>query len=338
MQRPPRSLETLSIPHPTRILFGIQRMGRCTSALIFALVPMTLCSGRSHTSLNIPILVPFQAGQWIRKILFQSCSGIRPLATCHFISFSGDGMDGIGLLRRARFSQLEMMKRELDTRIATYRNNNTNPNELLLLLERDMLNVFVHLDSLRTTFTQMVFSITEFQRCYLEILGLLDYIEIYHPRKYGLTTASTVANCISVITNKPNVVQDCFNAGIPVWFCRPRQPGWFPHNVLNVVTPFEPYNFVCVDKPDPPSPVIYDGPLDVCEKHNALHRFTRSWLVFKDSFTHEPSSATQASTSRVSSSFRASTGRMAQRPHCKYISFRTCGLFFFSNSNFQASN
>ena len=242
-----------------------------------------------------------------------------------FISFSGDGMDGIGLLRRARFSQLEMMKRELDTRIATYHNNNVNPNELLLLLERDMLNVFVRLDSLRTTFTQMVFSITEFQRCYLEILGLLNYIEIYHPRKYGLTTASTVANCISVITNKPNVVQDCFNAGIPVWFCRPRQPGWFPHNVLNVVTPFEPYNFVCVDKPDPPSPVIYDGPLDVCEKHNALHRFTRSWLVFKDSFTHEPSSATQASTSRVSSfqasTSRASTSRMAQQPHCKYISY-----------------
>src|SRR6266545_5904128 len=86
------------------------------------------------------------------------------------------------------------------------------------------------------------------------------------------------------------------------------------------------------------SPAIYDGPLDVCEKHNTLHRFTRSWLVFKDPFTHEPSSATQASTSRISSSFRASTGRTAQRPHCKYISFRTCGLFFFSNSNFQASN
>ncbi len=244
-----------------------------------------------------------------------------------FISFSGDGMDGIGLLRKARYSQLEKMKSKLDTRIATYRNNNANPNELLLLLERDMLNVFARLDSLRTTFTQMVFSVTEFQRCYLEILGVLDYIEIYRPRKYGQATASTVANCVGLITNKPNIVQDCLNAGIPVWFCQPKQPGPFPHNVLNVVTPFEPSDFLCVDKPDPPSPTVYDGPLDVSEKHNALHRFTRSWLVFGDPFTHERSSAIQASTSRASSSSRASTSRMAQRPRCEYILYLR--RFFF---------
>jgi len=227
-----------------------------------------------------------------------------------FLSYTGE--IGIGLLRRARYSQLEEMKRKLDTRIAMYCKNNSNPNELLILLERELLNVFVRLGSLRMTFTQMVFSVTEFQRCYLETVGLLDYIEIYHPRKYGLTTASTVANDGGVFTNKLNVVQDCFNADIPVWFRQPKQPGPFPHNVLNVVEPFEPSRFLCVDKPDPPFPAIYDGPLDICEKHNALHRFTRSWLVFKDPFTHEPSSATQASTSRVSFSFRASTGRTAQ--------------------------
>jgi len=253
-----------------------------------------------------------------------------------FLSYSGDGMNGIGLLRRARYSQLEEMKRKLDTRIAAYRNNNADPNELRLL-ERELLNVFVRLDSLRTTFTQMVFSVTEFQRCYLEILGVLDYVEIYRPRKYGLTTASTVAKCVGVITNKPNVVQDCFNAGIPVWFCRPKEPGPFPHNVLNVVDdPFEPSRFLCVDKPDPPSPVIYDGPLDVSEKHNALHRFTRSWLVFKDSFTHEPSSAT--STSRVSSSSRASTSRTAQRPRCKYISYLRPFFFLIPTFKLQCLN
>ncbi len=42
--------------------------------------------------------------------------------------------------------------------------------------------------------------------------------------------------------------------------------------------------------------------MDACEKHNAVHRFTRSWFTFKDPFPRELSSATQTSTSRTSTS------------------------------------
>ena len=245
-----------------------------------------------------------------------------------FTTLSGSLMDGIGKLSRARYSQFEEMKSKLESRIAAYRSDNPNPNEVLLLLERDLLNVFTRLGSLRTNFSQMAFSITEFQRCYLEAVGVLDYIEIYRPRKYGLAAAATtVANCVGTITSEPSVVQDFFNAGIPVWFCQPLRPE-FPHNVLNVVTPFEYTQFLCVDKFDPPFPVIYDGPLGVCDKHNALHRFSRSWLVFKDPFAREPSSISQASTSRVSPTSRASTSRAAQG-HCKYITTFLAALFSF---------
>jgi len=48
-----------------------------TFALIFALVPTTLRSGPSHTTLIIRILVASQANQWMRSILFHSCGGIR---------------------------------------------------------------------------------------------------------------------------------------------------------------------------------------------------------------------------------------------------------------------
>jgi len=244
-------------------------------------------------------------------------------------------MDGIGQLLRARFSRFEEMKGELDNRIATYRIENPNSNEILPLLERDLLNVFIRLGSLRMTFAQMAFSITEFQRCYLKILGMLDYLEIYRSRKYGLTKASTVANCIGVITNKPGLVQDFFNAGIPVWFCRPKQPGPFPHNVLNVVEPFEPFDFLCLENADPSSPVIYDGPLDASKKHNALHLFSQSWLVFKDPFAREPLSTTLASTSRALTVSQSSTSSTAQRPHRKYTSYFLWQIL--SNSNFQAS-
>jgi hypothetical protein len=234
-----------------------------------------------------------------------------------FLVLSGGAVDGIGQLRVARHSRFEEMKKELDSRITAYHTDNPL-HPILVLLEIDMHNVLVRLGSLKTTFNQMTFGVTEFQRCYLETLGLLDYLEIYQPRTCGLGTASTIANCVGVITNKPNIVQDFFHAGIPVWFCRSKLPGPFPHNVLDVVEPFEHISFLCLEKADPPS-VVYDGPLDDKKRHKALHRFSRSSLVFEDPFAPKPLSATQASTSGPSTS-GASTSRSARQPHCKYIS------------------
>ncbi len=146
------------------------------------------------------------------------------------------------------------------------------------------------------TFNQMVFEVAEFQCCYLETCSLLDYLELYQPRMEGrLEPANTVAQCVGAITSKPSVVQDFFTAGLPVWFIQPFKPGPLPHNIRNVVTSFELSSFVCVDRADPPSPVIYDGPLSNHEKHNAPHQFSRKWMVFKDPFQGQPT--TQASMS-----------------------------------------
>jgi len=230
-----------------------------------------------------------------------------------FTTSSGGVMDGIGKLSSARFSQLQEMKKGLADRIAKYRSNTPNPNTVLAILERDLLHVSTRIGYLKTTFTQMVIGVTEFQRCYLKILGLLDYLEIYKPRMDSkFPPATSAANCVGTFTNAPNVAQDFFTAGLPVWFIQPLRPGPFLHNVHNVVDPFEPADFLSIAKSDPPSPVIYNGPLNVYGKHNALHRFSRSWLVFEDPFQYEPASTTQASTSiRASTNTQASTGSQA---------------------------
>jgi hypothetical protein len=229
------------------------------------------------------------------------------------------------------------MRKPLEERIRLFSTNDDrdqNPflYEVLLLLERDMLNASSRLGTLVTTFKQMVFEVTEFQRCYLETRGLLDYIELYQPRMSGrLKAANTVAQCVGAITSKPAVVQDFFTAGLPVWFIQPVRPGPFPHNILNVVTSFERADWVCIDKADPPFPVIYDGPLTEHEKHNALHRFSRKWLAFKDPFqsqpTIQPSTSTRVTTSLASTSLAstslvstslASTSHAIRGRHCKY--------------------
>jgi len=60
--------------------------------------------------------------------------------------------------------------------------------------------------ALRSAFGQMKFGVTEFQRYYLEICGLLDYLEVYSPRMTGeQPAATTVAHCIGVFMNVPQV-------------------------------------------------------------------------------------------------------------------------------------
>ena len=198
-------------------------------------------------------------------------------------------MNGIGKLSSVRFSQLQEMKKGLVDRIAKYRRNTPNPNMVLAILKRDLLHVSTRIGYLKMTFTQMVIGVTEFQHCYLEILGLLDYLKIYKPHMDSkFPPATSAANCVGTFTNAPNIAQDFFTAGLPVWFIQPLWPGLFLHNVHNGVNPLEPADFLSIAKSDPPFPVIYNGPLNVYRKHNALHRFSRSWLVFEGPFQYEP--------------------------------------------------
>jgi hypothetical protein len=242
-----------------------------------------------------------------------------------FISLSGGVVDGIGKLSRARYERLLTMRKQLEERIHSYLANvkrHSSFHDILVLLERDMLNASSRIGLLQMTFTQMVFDVTEFQRCYLESCGLLDYLMVYLPRMEGkLEAATDVAKCVGAITSRPQVVQEFFTAGLPVWFIQPLVPGPFPHNVLNVVTSHERASFVCVDNADPPFPVIYDGPLTDGAKHNALHQFSRKWLLFKDPFHYQPSSITQASTRTPASTSSASTSSAARGPQRKSVSF-----------------
>ena len=255
-----------------------------------------------------------------------------------FISSSGGIIDGIGKLRRARYEYFRRVRKQLEERIRLHlaSQRRRSLHDILLLLERDLANASSRLGSLQMTFSQMVFDVTEFQRCYLEICGFLDYLEVYIPRIGGqVEAATTVANCVGAITSTPQVVQDFFTAGLPVWFIQPLNAGSFPHRVLNVVTSFKSTDFVCIGDADPPFPVVYDGALTNCEKHNALHRFSRRWLVFKDPFQHQPSSTTSASTSTWASTSSVPSNSATRAQHCKCAS-KFASIPFLSTS-FQAS-
>lgn len=204
-----------------------------------------------------------------------------------FKSFGGSLVDGLGELSSSRLSLLQTMMSNMEDRIEQHKRASRSPNKLLLMLARAMQDAFVRLHSLKTTFTEMRIGVTEFQRYYLEICGCLDYLELYKPRMEGLKPApETVANCVGAITNIPRIVQDFHAAGLPIWLLRPSTVWDTPVkcNILEIATPLNPADVLCVSQHYPLFPTIFYGSATDINKHAAVYTHSRKWLTFKDPF------------------------------------------------------
>lgn len=204
-----------------------------------------------------------------------------------FKSFDGGLVDGLGELSRSRLFSLKALMMVLESRIEDYRKTAPKPNNLLLSLLKAMQDAYIHLASLKTTFFEMRFGVTEFQRYYVELRGCLDYLELYKPRMDGQKPAAeTVANCVGAFTNIARVVQDFHTAGLPIWFLQPTTIWDSPCecNIVEIVTPLNPSDILCVSQHDPPIPPIFCGYATNPNRHAAIHSYSRTWLVFKDPF------------------------------------------------------
>ena len=149
-----------------------------------------------------------------------------------------------------------------------------NPNKLLLLLARAIQDTFTHLDSLKTTFTEMRLGITEFQYYYLELYGCLDYIKIYKPcMDRARPPAESVKNRIGAITNIPRIVQDFYTAGLPIWLLRPSTVWDSPVrcNILKTVTPLNPDDVLCISEHYLPFPAIFYGSVTDPKRHGTCY-------------------------------------------------------------------
>jgi hypothetical protein len=204
-----------------------------------------------------------------------------------FKFFGGSLVDGLGELSGSRLLSLRELMSSMEEKIEDHKRAFSNTNKLLLMLARAMQDSFARLHSLKTTFTEMRIGVTEFQRYYLEICGCLDYLEIYKPRMEGARPpAESVVNCMGAITNIPLVVQHFVTAGLPVWLLRPSSvwDSLVRCNILEIVTPLDPADVLCVSENDPPFARIFYGSSTDPKKHSAFYSQSRTRLVFKDPF------------------------------------------------------
>ncbi len=151
----------------------------------------------------------------------------------------------------------------------------------------------IRLEIIDTTLPEMRFGITEFQRYFLELYGLMDYLEIYRPRMLGSSPPSTtVADCMGAYVSTPKVAQEFFDAGIPVWVMRTAENfgSSVPH-LLSIAVPQVPSQIVMEDA-TPPFKSIFSGHAVEQGKYAAMHNFGRTFLVFRDPFQDEATPVT----------------------------------------------
>ena len=136
-----------------------------------------------------------------------------------FVSFGDSVVNGLGELSGSKLLSLRNLKSSIESRVEEHKQVIKKPNALLLLLVRAMQDSFTRLDFLKTTFAETRVGVTEFQRYFLELYGILDYLEIYKPRMEGrIPPAELVMKCMGAIMNVLQIVQDFYTAGLLVWF------------------------------------------------------------------------------------------------------------------------
>ncbi|KAJ7700310.1 hypothetical protein B0H14DRAFT_2417298 [Mycena olivaceomarginata] len=151
------------------------------------------------------------------------------------------------------------------------------------------------LQSLPTTYTKMLFTVTSLQRTFLELDALYLYMTVYKERmdNYMANTDTDVGQFVGAFTTLPNVVQQFWGAGVPIWFVRPYKV-FDKENILAVVHLQQP--LLGLYDPDEHGqgapPALYTGN-STQDKIAAIHSTARQtpWYTdpFETGFTRPPS-------------------------------------------------
>jgi hypothetical protein len=174
----------------------------------------------------------------------------------------------------------------------------------------------VRLGSVWTNFHQMAFGVRDVQRCWLDLMAMLDYMEVYKPRMDSATLAmgsppAEVANTVGVFTNDIRVAQDFFHAGLPFWLTRPASDLGKTNILAAVPFAIPRYNGICFYSHRFNYPVIYQGPATSTRKYEAILHYARNFLRYPDPFAVNTSENKTSSSGTVQP--QVSKGRLGPR-------------------------
>ncbi|KAJ3566228.1 hypothetical protein NP233_g7127 [Leucocoprinus birnbaumii] len=177
-----------------------------------------------------------------------------------FAEESTYGSTGIGQLRSDLMKQISSLQKDLAIEVdAQHCDHFPGFNRNLRQAANSVLYATTTLQQIPQTYSNTLLTLIAFQRSYLETRALLDKFQKFDPRSYDKENYKVDLSIMGTVTDRPNLVQDLFKHGVPVWFVRQTIPDQV--NICRQVKPTRPDESVGVVLSRwPRAPVFYNGP------------------------------------------------------------------------------
>ncbi|KAJ7690602.1 hypothetical protein B0H16DRAFT_1856462 [Mycena metata] len=187
---------------------------------------------------------------------------------------------GLGKLRQRQYSKLAGAAEILLEECRKYAETARDVVQVFPLLQQTLKLGLERLQSVPSTYQRMVLEVTNLQRTYLELKGLLDYVTIYKPRMDNpASEGGHPEDCVGIFTDDP-VIAQLFNiALLPCWLIRPLAAFTW-ENILRVVEPLEMVGVVVLEAADGYPSVPVGANID--KKMYSLHLCTRNAPWYKN--------------------------------------------------------
>jgi len=144
-----------------------------------------------------------------------------------FLPYPNSLVEGLSQLDPSCYRALYDCQHELNTHVHAYVLAAEKPSSFIQNLLHTMNHSGVRICSLQTTFLEMTFGVTEFQRYFLKVLSLIDFLEIYKPRMQEWAPCATSAtDCLGTFTNNPQFAQQLFDASLLLEQHQNQQAQW----------------------------------------------------------------------------------------------------------------
>ncbi|KAL0062777.1 hypothetical protein AAF712_010350 [Marasmius tenuissimus] len=253
-----------------------------------------------------------------------------------FVQEVDGAVKGLGRWSKEHLLPYERDCNLLCERVSNYRSSLESPrqiNTLITALNGQLERSLRHLATMPLPLHRSRQLWSFFQRWYLELLGALDWVEIYLPIMNGCSQSTELSRANAAVTMGAflTAVKDCeffFKANLPFWLVRSSEH----HATTRVdyqVEPLTPETTnICLDEiMSHKKEVIYHGQLRDLERAVAVETFGMSIVNYtNDPFNVPATENSLKPSSTPSSSVGSSRNHSKRQRHERYEPCRTCCL------------
>lgn len=198
-------------------------------------------------------------------------------ASRDFQPISGETvLEGLGYLHYEHRNWYHYFIQQLDQRVNAFLEGNppskSSHGNVIKRSRFSMKTIFSYIWSCPVSHSQLVEIVVAFQRCFLELVALLDYFEKYKPMMDGETEPehSECAHVVGAFVDNSVDAQMLFAARIPFWYIAPASEldRVIIRSLGSIVTPSS-WGLVLQDL-TPPAPPVYSGTVDTLKTHHGI--------------------------------------------------------------------